>query len=156
MSCMASESWATSSATARSMRSNRGRDTKPEMELRRLLHACGYRYRVDYSPIPGIRNRGDIVFSRVKVAVFVDGCFWHGYPLHGTQPKAHSAYWAPKLARNKERDAEFNTALEAEGWTVLRFWEHQESTSVAQVIIAALNSTGVYGSASSPTPEART
>lgn len=107
------------------MQGNRRRDTKPELEVRRLLHAAGLRYRVDYRLAPPLRVRGDIVFTRAKLVVFIDGCFWHGCPEHRTIPKRNADYWGPKLARNIERDRETDAALEALGWTVLRFWEHE-------------------------------
>ena len=119
------------------MRSNRGRDTKPEIEVRRLLHAAGLRYRVDFAPLGG-RRRADIVFTRKRVAVFVDGCFWHGCPQHATLPKLNADYWLPKLRRNVERDRETDAALKAAGWTVLRFWEHQAPETVASTVIRAV------------------
>lgn len=116
------------------MRSNRGRDTGPELAVRKILHAHGLRYRVDLAPGRDKRRRADIVFTRQKVAVFIDGCFWHGCPEHATIPKTHADYWVPKLERNKQRDAETNAELEAGGWVVLRFWEHEDPTAVAQAI----------------------
>jgi DNA mismatch endonuclease vsr len=106
------------------MRSNRYRDTKPELSIRRLLHARGYRYRVDFAPWSNKRRRADIVFTRWRLAVFIDGCFWHGCPEHGTMPATHADYWGSKLAKNIERDMETTAMAEAEGWTVLRIWEH--------------------------------
>lgn len=107
------------------MRSNRGRDTSPERALRQVLHASGYRYRVDFAPGPDRRRRADIVFTRLRIAVFVDGCFWHSCPIHGTEPKTNADYWIPKLERNRLRDTETTRALEASGWTVVRIWEHE-------------------------------
>src|SRR5688572_29323562 len=89
------------------------RDTKPEVELRRLLHAAGLRYRVDYRPLPELRRKADIVFRGAKVAVFVHGCFWHRCPAHGTAPRANAGWWDEKLSRNVERDRETRIALEA-------------------------------------------
>jgi DNA mismatch endonuclease (patch repair protein) len=131
-------SWASTPGSAKSMKSNRGRDTKPELALRRLLHASGCRYRVDFAPILGLRRRADVVFTRQKVAVFVDGCFWHGCPEHATYPKANADYWLPKLARNVERDRETNDVLADAGWLVLRFWEHQSAESMRREVLAAL------------------
>lgn len=92
--------------------------------MRRLLHAAGYRYRVNY-PVPGLPRRSiDIAFTRAQVAVFIDGCFWHGCPKHGEVPAANSTWWMAKLARNRERDVATTAHLEALGWTVLRLWEH--------------------------------
>jgi DNA mismatch endonuclease, patch repair protein len=107
------------------------RDTTPELALRSELHRRGLRFRVDRAPVPGIRTRADIVFPREKVAVYVDGCFWHGCPDHGTMPKANAAFWGPKLARNKERDDEIDQALSQQGWTVIRVWEHEDPVAAA-------------------------
>ena len=126
-------SWASSEGSRRSMLANRGRDSGPELMVRRRLHAAGLRYRVDYAPLGG-RRRADIVFTRQLVAVFIDGCFWHGCPLHGTTPKRNSDYWGPKLARNTRRDHETNAMLRGAGWTVLRFWEHEDPDDVAFAI----------------------
>lgn len=119
------------------MQSNRGRDTAPELAVRRLLYAAGFRYRVDFAPVGG-RRRADIVFKRKQIAVFIDGCFWHGCSIHASRPKTNTAYWGPKLDRNMERDLETTTALESAGWTVLRFWEHDAPIAVAEAIIAAV------------------
>ena len=107
------------------MSRQRRRDTDPEMALRRRLHALGYRYRVD-APIPGLpRRRADLIFTRAKVAVFVDGCFWHCCPTHTTAPQNNAAWWAEKLRRNVARDAETDAHLRDIGWTVVRIWEHE-------------------------------
>ena len=112
------------------------RDTAPEVAIRRLLHAQGLRYRVAY-PLPGLRRRSiDIAFTRRKVAVFIDGCFWHGCPEHGTQPRANASWWTTKLAANHARDDDTTARLEAQGWLVLRVWEHEEPRQVAAHVIA--------------------
>lgn len=117
------------------MRSNRRRDTRPELEVRRLLHAKGLRYRVDYAPDRGhLRNRADVVFTRARVAVFVDGCYWHGCPEHHRMPKANRGYWSAKVERNAERDRRVTAMLGASGWTVLRFWEHEPAAEVADAV----------------------
>lgn len=116
------------------MRSNKSRDTKPELALRRAVHGLGLRYRVGIRPLPGFRRTADLVFTRVKLAVFVDGCFWHGCPDHHTQAKANADYWSDKVRRNRERDAETTEVLGREGWTALRFWEHQDPAESAQKI----------------------
>lgn len=126
-------SWASTDGSRRSMRANRRRDTRPELAVRRLLHADGLRYRVDFAPLGG-RRRADIVFTKRRVAVFIDGCFWHGCPRHATLPKRNSDYWLPKLERNIARDAETNVALADAGWRVLRFWEHESPEHVARSI----------------------
>lgn len=100
------------------------RDTAPEISLRKALHARGMRYRVQI-PVPGRgRRRIDIAFTRVRLAVFVDGCFWHGCPDHGVRPRANSEWWEWKLARNAERDRDTDQVLASQGWSVLRVWEH--------------------------------
>lgn len=126
------------------MQANRYRDTSPELAVRRLLHAQGLRYRVDIRPVPEIRRRADIVFTKRKIAVFIDGCFWHGCPEHGrSQFQSNESYWTDKIARNRSRDEETTTLLEKAGWRVLRFWEHEDPTQVADRIakIVALAST---------------
>lgn len=119
------------------MKSNRRRDTSPELAVRRRIHAAGLRYRVDFAPLGG-RRRADIVFTRARIAVFIDGCFWHGCPEHATYPKRNSEYWLPKLHRNIERDEDTNRLLREAGWSVMRFWEHQAPDEVAIRIIASL------------------
>ena len=120
-----------STATSRRMSRQRTRDTAPELALRRELYRRGLRYRVDW-PIPGMpRRRADVAFSGARVAVFVDGCFWHGCPKHKTSPKGNAAWWSAKLARNIERDQETADHLTSLGWTVLRFWEHEDMAEAA-------------------------
>lgn len=130
-------SWASSETARRTMVANRRRDTQPEMRVRRILHAAGLRYVVDARPIESSRSRADIVFTNRRIAVFIDGCFWHRCPTHGTAPKANSTYWGPKLDRNAQRDREVNALLTAAGWVVLRFWEHEDPEIVAAAIINA-------------------
>ncbi len=117
-------------ATRNRMTANRRRDTKPELRLRSALHRMGFRFRVDTSPIEGSRRRADIVFTRAKVAVFVDGCFWHGCPIHGTRSKTNTAFWDKKIKTNQARDRDTDSQLRAVGWIPIRIWEH-ESTGVA-------------------------
>ena len=110
------------------------RDTAPELELRRELWRRGLRYRVD-RPLDGKRRRrADLTFVGPKVVVFVDGCFWHGCPEHGTSPKANAEWWAEKLARNMARDADTDEYLSSQGWTVLRFWEHEDVLAAADQV----------------------
>lgn len=114
------------------MRANRRRDTKPELRIRRALHAQGYRYRVDYPIVVGnVRVRPDLVFTRQRVAVFVDGCFFHSCPEHGNQPRVNVGYWRPKLARNVQRDQLVTAALKSDGWSVVRVWEHEDAALAA-------------------------
>lgn len=115
----------------RSMQANKGRDTLPELALRRAVHARGLRYRVSTRPLPSLRRTADMVFSRAKVAVFLDGCFWHGCPEHHTVAKANSAYWADKVETNRRRDRETDDRLLANGWLVVRIWEHEDIASAA-------------------------
>ncbi len=120
----------------------RRRDTAPELRLRSLLHGRGLRFRVDHT-IQGLpRRRADIVFPRARVAVFVDGCFWHGCPEHCVQPKANADWWREKIAVNGRRDAETDAALTGLGWKVIRVWEH-ESPAVAAARIHAAVTGGV-------------
>lgn len=115
----------------------RTRDTAPEVAVRRLLHAAGYRYRVDRPPLPGLRRRADIVFGPAKIAVYIDGCFWHGCPDHSKPlTKANSAYWSAKMARNKARDEDTDATLIDAGWCVIRAWEHDDPADVAARIAA--------------------
>ena len=114
------------------------RDTPPELQIRSLLHRQGYRYRVDISPLENFRSRADIVFPRLRVAVYIDGCFWHGCPLHGTWPKAHGDWWRDKIESNRERDSRANAILVSSGWTVVRIWEHEDPVEAAEKVIAAV------------------
>lgn len=124
----------------RNMQANRRRDTGPEMALRRALHRAGHRYRCDLRiDLPdGRRVRPDIVFSRRRVAVFVDGCFWHCCPEHGRQPSINGSYWSPKLERNRQRDRQNTEALVQAGWRVVRVWEHQSVAECVVLVAAAL------------------
>lgn len=135
----------TDAATSARMAKQVRRDTLPELLLRRELHRRGFRFRVDM-PLPGMpRRRADITFTRAKVVVFVDGCFWHGCPIHATSPVNNGAWWAAKLARNIERDRETNEHLEAAGWTVLRFWEHENPLDEADVVECAVRAGSMGG-----------
>lgn len=116
----------------------RRRDTRPELELRSELHRRGFRYRVDRRPLKGVLSRADLVFGPAKVAVYVDGCFWHSCPEHGTMPRSNEAFWQDKLARNRERDAAVNELLAAAGWTVVRVWEHEEIAVAADRVESAV------------------
>jgi DNA mismatch endonuclease (patch repair protein) len=123
----------------RNMAANRRRDTGPERAVRSLLHRTGLRYRVDFPLIvDGRRIRPDIAFTRARVAVFIDGCFWHCCPEHGSQPATNTRYWSPKLQDTVERDARHTETLSNAGWTVLRFWEHEQPEAVAAAIRGAV------------------
>ena len=126
------ESWASSPGVRASMRSNKGRDTKPERQLRSAVHALGLRYRVSVRPLKNIRRTADLVFTRHKVAVFLDGCFWHGCPEHHTVAATNAEFWATKVATNKARDRDTDRRLAEAGWTVVRVWEHEDAGVAAQ------------------------
>ena len=115
------------------------RDTPPEMRLRSELHGRGLRYRVDAQPVPGSRGRADLVFSAASVAVFVDGCFWHGCPLHMTWPQANAEWWRTKIERNCARDRDTDRRLTDAGWTVVRVWEHEDPCAAADRVVDALS-----------------
>jgi DNA (cytosine-5)-methyltransferase 1 len=128
----------TDASTRRRMRRQRKRDTRPETFLRKALRDRGLRYRVNTKPVPDLRRTADVVFPASMVAVFVDGCFWHGCPEHARETKSHTKWWAEKIAANKRRDAETTALLEASGWVVIRVWEHEEPTEAAARVEATL------------------
>jgi DNA mismatch endonuclease (patch repair protein) len=131
-------SWASSAARRRNMQAIRSRDTKPEQLIRRLVHAQGLRYRVSARPLADLRRTADLVFRPAKVAVFVDGCYWHGCPEHYVSPKTNPGYWSEKILRNVSRDRDTDERLTDAGWLVLRFWEHEPSAGCAEEIAAAV------------------
>jgi len=131
-------SWASSAAVRRSMVGNRSRDTAPELALRSALHALGLRFRVDARPVPAIPRRADVVLRGDRIAVFLDGCFWHGCPDHFRPPATHADYWTAKIAGNRARDAATGALLEAAGWVVVRVWEHEPTASAACRVAATL------------------
>jgi DNA mismatch endonuclease (patch repair protein) len=112
------------------MQANRSRDTKPEQALRSALHRRGLRFRKHVRPLSGLRCTADIVFPSEKVAVFVDGCFWHRCPVHSARPQTNESYWSAKIDRNAQRDRRNSRLLREAGWEVIRVWEH-ESPQVA-------------------------
>ena len=119
------------------MQGNKKRDTRPELVIRRAVHAMGFRYRVAARPVTTARWTADMVFPGPRVAVFIDGCFWHGCPNHFKAPRTNTDYWRPKIERNKARDEQVNSVLAAEGWTVVRIWEHEApSAAVAEIVDA--------------------
>ena len=121
-------------AARRRMERQTQRDTKPEIELRRALWAMGLRYRVDRPPLKGMRRRADILFGPSKVAVYVDGCFWHSCPQHATVPKQNQDWWIHKLGTNVRRDRDTDRRLADAGWLPIRVWEHEDpATAAAQI-----------------------
>lgn len=126
------------------MKSAKPRDTVPEKALRSELHKRGLRYRVDVRPIKNLNRRADIVFRFAKIAIFVDGCFWHGCPKHGTQAKSNAEFWENKIKRNRERDEETNQLLKKAGWKVIRVWEHENpekaSAKIQKIVLKRLHS----------------
>ncbi|GAB3652969.1 very short patch repair endonuclease [Nocardioides korecus] len=123
----------------RRMANTRGRDTRPEMAVRRELHRLGYRYRVNYAPVPGVRRTADIVFTKKKLAVCIDGCFWHGCPEHYRPSTGQRAgFWSAKIEANVHRDRETTALWLGQGWSVVRFWEHEEPSDVVGEIRALL------------------
>ncbi|MFE3887656.1 very short patch repair endonuclease [Streptomyces lydicus] len=134
-----SGSWASSAARRRNMQAIKSRDTEPERLIRRLVHAKGLRYRVAAKPLPDLRRTADMVFRPAKVAVFIDGCYWHGCPEHYVPPKTNSGYWSDKVAGNIARDRDTDQRLSDAGWTVLRFWEHESPDACALQIAAMVS-----------------
>ncbi len=130
---------ATDPATSARMARQRRTGTKPETALRRELHRRGRRYFVDRAPLSGLRRRADLVFPRHRVAVYVDGCFWHSCPQHATFPKNNAQWWAEKLAGNVARDRDTDARLIEAGWTVVRVWEHEDPVEAADRVQAALS-----------------
>ena len=108
------------------------RDTKCEMAVRSAVHALGLRYRVHQRPEPDLRREADLVFRTDKIAVFVDGCFWHGCPEHHSPPTTHYHWWEAKIGKNRARDKETDRLLAGCGWTVVRIWEHEDPAEAAK------------------------
>lgn len=121
------------------MKGNRKVGSKPETQLRSTLHRLGYRFRKNFSIHAGeLRVKPDVVFTKRRLAVFVDGCFWHRCPIHGTEPSVNTAYWESKLTGNVARDRRVDEALLNAGWRVIRIWEHELVEEAARVIANAL------------------
>jgi len=125
----------TTSAVRARMSKQKSRDTGIEMALRKVLHAAGFRYRVHRRPVKGVRREADLVFGPARVAVFVDGCFWHGCPEHGTWPKNNADYWRTKIETNRRRDANTDAVLLEAGWLAVRVWEHEPAEEAASRVI---------------------
>ncbi len=116
------------------MARTRSRDTGAELEVRRILHKRGLRYFVDRSLLTGVRRRADLVFPKARVAVMVDGCFWHGCPEHATWPAHNAEFWREKIETNRRRDRDTDRLLIQAGWTVIRVWEHEDPSAAADRI----------------------
>ena len=144
-------SWASSGATRKSMVGNRRKDTVPELALRSAIHKMGLRFRVDARPLPELRRRADLVFRRARVAVFLDGCFWHACPEHGTWPKSNAEWWRAKIEGNSARDRETDRRLRAADWRSVRIWEHEDvdraAIRVAKIVRSRLDGTARQGTA---------
>jgi DNA mismatch endonuclease (patch repair protein) len=125
---------ASTPAVSKRMKRTRQRDTPKELDLRRELHHRGLRYLVDAAPLPGLRRRADLVFRGPRVAVFVDGCFWHQCPEHGTMPQSNREWWSNKLTRNVARDRDTDERLRAAGWQIVRIWEHDSTLCAADLV----------------------
>jgi DNA mismatch endonuclease (patch repair protein) len=117
------------------MQANKGRDTRPELALRRAVHALGMRYFVNRRPLKSVRRTADLLFPRLRIAVFLDGCFWHGCPDHHVPPRSNAGYWAEKTSTNRRRDADTDELLRDNGWLALRVWEHEDPESAALRIL---------------------
>lgn len=139
---------ASSDVVRRRMENTKRRDTREELRIRSLVHRMGLRFRIDASPLVKVRSRADLVFSGSKVAVFVDSCFWHGCPKHGTWPKANASWWRNKIRSNQERDRRVTGELTHAGWKVIRIWAHELPEKAANRIAAVVRrrSVGARGS----------
>lgn len=131
---VADGSWASTAAVRRVMQGNRSVGTKPERLLRSAVHQLGLRYRISERPEVSIPRTADLVFRRARVAVFLDGCYWHGCTDHHHEPRTNSGYWKAKIERNVMRDIDTNRRLRDAGWTVLRFWEHEDPVQCADLV----------------------
>lgn len=134
----ASTSWASSPSARSVMRGNKSRDTRPELALRSAVHALGLRYRVGIRPVKEIRRTADLVFAGPKVAVFLDGCFWHGCADHHRPSTRNSEFWSQKIDANRQRDIETDKFLTDAGWTVVRVWEHEHPKDAAHRVAEAV------------------
>jgi DNA mismatch endonuclease (patch repair protein) len=136
------------------MKGARQRDTAPELAVRSAIRRLAIRYRVNYKVLPGSCRRADLAFLSARVALFVDGCFWHGCPIHGTWPKANAEFWRNKIETNQKRDRDTDERLREAGWLVVRAWEHDDPNTVASHV-AKLVQRRLHGGASSPMGRAR-
>ena len=123
-----------SEAALKRMKAAKPRDTSPELAIRSILHRKGLRYTVDTRPLEQLNRKADILFRKQRIAVFIDGCFWHSCPMHGTHAKSNADFWAEKLKKNQERDLDTTKQLEAAGWVVIRIWEHEDPILTSEKI----------------------
>ncbi|MFF0723209.1 very short patch repair endonuclease [Streptomyces sp. NPDC004134] len=130
----------TTAKTRARMSKQRSRDTDIEIAVRRTLHAAGLRYRVHRRPLKGVRREADILFGPARVAVFVDGCFWHGCPEHATWPKNNAKFWREKIEKNRARDVDTDARLARAGWASVRVWEHEDADEASDRIAALVRS----------------
>lgn len=121
------------------MQANRSKDTSPEVAVRSALHRAGLRFRKHYRPVATLRCEADVVFRRQRIAVFIDGCYWHGCAEHAQVPTTNHEYWLAKIGGNVARDARNNKVLADAGWLVLRFWEHEPADEVVKAVRAAIS-----------------
>jgi DNA mismatch endonuclease (patch repair protein) len=119
------------------MQSNRGRDTAPEVAVRAALQRAGLRFRKHFRALPGKRGDVDIAFPRARIAIFIDGCFWHSCPQHATRPATNLEWWKAKLDATIDRDQRTNADLTDANWTVLRFWEHESVANIVEAVAAS-------------------
>jgi len=137
-----------SAAVVAVMKANKRKDTAPELRVRRALHAQGLRFRKSARISTRSRNViADVVFTRSKVAVFVDGCFWHSCPIHGVSPRSHPDYWSAKLQRNRDRDRDVDSALRIDGWIPVRIWEHSDAAAATAQVFRAIEESNRAGRA---------
>lgn len=137
------------------MSNQRSRDTDIEIALRKILHAAGLRYRVHRRPLKGMRREADILFGPARVAVFVDGCFWHGCPEHATWPKNNPVFWREKIEKNRARDNDTDLRLAEAGWLSVRVWEHESAIEAAERIAALVRERRVVSAGRSPAVDLR-
>ncbi len=129
---------ASSANVSRRMARTSGRDNPREREIRSALHRRGLRFRTHYAAVPGTKRTIDIAFTRLRLAVFCDGCFWHGCPVHATTPKSNREWWVHKINTNRVRDRDTNARLMESGWKVLRIWGHVPTDQAVDHILAQL------------------
>ncbi|MEU9939583.1 very short patch repair endonuclease [Streptomyces lavendulae] len=134
------EKLATTAGVRARMSRQKSRDTSVELSLRKALHARGARYRIHQRPVKGVRREADIVFGPARVAVFVDGCFWHGCPVHATWPKNNADFWREKIEGNRQRDVDTDDRFAEAGWLALRVWEHENVEEAVERVLDAVTS----------------